>query len=67
MLFKIISKLMIVHLVVSAIFWLDDFPLSRPGAGLSSTEVPGQLVLGTAVDCKKVSRLQTGKYVQVHQ
>ena len=37
---------MIVHLVSSAIFWLNVFPLSKPGAGLSNTKGPRQLVLG---------------------
>ena len=34
MTFKRISKLMIFQLVVSDIFWLNDFPPSKPGAGL---------------------------------
>ena len=48
--FKNIYKLMIVHIVISAIFWLNDFPLSKPGAGLSKTKGPKQLFLGTVVD-----------------
>ena len=51
---------MIVHLVASAIFWINTFPPSTPGAGLSVTKVPGQLILGNTVDYKKVCRLQPG-------
>ena len=65
--FKRISKLMIVHLVASAIFWLNKFPPSTPGAGMPDTKVPRQLILGNTVKYKKVCRLQTGEYVQVHQ
>ena len=58
---------MIVHLVASAIFWINAFPPSTPGAGLSDTKGPGKLILGDTVDYKKVCRLQPGEYVQVHQ
>ena len=50
---KRISKLMIVHLVASAIFWLNEFPPSTPGAGLSDTKGPRKLILGNTVDYKK--------------
>ena len=43
------------------------FPPSTPGAGLSDTKGPGQLILGNTVDYKKFCRLQPGEYVQVHQ
>ena len=43
--FKRISKLMIVHLVASDIFWINAFPPSTPVAGLSYTKGPGQLIL----------------------
>ena len=58
---------MIVRLVTSAIFWLNNFTPSEPGAGLSNTQGPIKLVLGTAMDYKKVLRLYPGKYVQAHQ
>ena len=58
---------MIDCLSASAIFWLKTFPPSKPGAGLSNTKLPGKFVLGTFVDYKKVYRLHTGLYVQVHQ
>ena len=67
MLFKRISKLMIVHLFASDIFWLNAFTPSTPGAGLSDTKGPGKIILGNTVDYKKVCRLQPGEYVQVHQ
>ena len=58
---------MTVHLVASAIFWINAFPSSKPGAGLPDTKVPGQLLLGNIVNYKKVCRLHPGEYVQVHQ
>ena len=58
---------MIVHLVASSIFWFNAFLPSTPGAGLSDTKGPGQLILGNTIDYKKVCRLQPGEYVQVHQ
>ena len=53
--FKQISKLNIVHFVA--------FPPSTPGAGLSDTKGPRQLVPVNTVDCKKFFRLQPGEYV----
>ena len=64
--FKRISKLMIVHLVASAIFLLNVFPQSTHGAGLSDTKGPRQLILGNTVNYKKFFRLQPGEYVQVY-
>ena len=58
---------MIVHLVASAISWIDAFPPSTPDSVLSDTKGPRQLILGNTVDYKKVCRLQPGEYVQVHQ
>ena len=58
---------MIVHIIASTIFCINEFPPSTPGAVLSDTKVPGQLILGNTVDYKKVFRLQLGEYVQVHQ
>ena len=58
---------MIVHIFASAIFWINAFTPSTPGAGLSDKKGPGKLILGKTVDYKKVCRLQPGEYVQVHQ
>ena len=58
--FKRISKIMIVHLVASAIFWINTFTPSTPGSGLSDTKGPGQLILGNTVDYKNIFRLQPG-------
>ena len=65
--FKKISKLIIVHLVISAIFWINAFPLSKPGAVLSNTKVPGQLSLGNTVDYNNIFHLNPGEDVQVNQ
>ena len=48
-------------------FWINGFPPSTPGAGLSDTKGPRQLILGYKVHYKKVCRLHPGEYVQVHQ
>ena len=58
---------MIVYLVASVIFWLNEFTPSPPGAELSDTKGPITLVLGTSVDYKKVCRLQPLENFQVHQ
>ena len=58
--FKQVYKLIIVHLLASAIFWINAFPPSTPDAGLSDTKYPGKLVLGTVVYYKKFCRLQPG-------
>ena len=55
------------HLFSTDIFWINYFPLSKPGAGLSNTKIPVQLVLGTVVDYKKVFRLHPGGYVYLYQ
>ena len=66
-LFKLISKLVIVHLVASAIFWLDLFPSSTPGAGLLYTKGTEQLILANTINYKMVCRLHPGEHFQVHQ
>ena len=58
---------MIFHLVVTAILWINDFPPSKPGAGLSNTKGPVIVFLGTVVYHKKVCHIELGKYYQVHQ
>ena len=58
---------MILHLVASTIFWLNYFPPSTPGVGLSVTKGPGKIILGNTVNYKKGCRLQPLEYVQVHQ
>ena len=65
--FNRISKIMIVHLVAYAIFWLNAFLPSTPGSGMSDTKGPGKLFPGNMVDYKKVCRIYPGEYVQVHQ
>ena len=58
---------MIVNLFSSAIFWINAFPPSTPGSGLSDTKGPVQIILGNTVDYKNFCRLHPGEYVQVHQ
>ena len=58
---------MIVHLVAFAIFWIDAFPPSKPGVGLSDTKSPGQLILVNTADYIKVCRLLPGEYVHMNQ
>ena len=59
--------MIIVHLFATDIFWLNAFPPSKPGAGLSNTKVPRQLILGTVMDYKKVLCLHPGEYIQIYQ
>ena len=54
MTFKRISKLMIVNIVATAIFWIIAFTSSKPGTGMSNTKGPGQIVLVIVVGYKKV-------------
>ena len=58
---------MMVHLVTTAIFWLNYSPPSKPGAGLYNTKIPGNFFLRTIVDYNNFCRLQPGEYVQIHQ
>ena len=67
MYFKRISKLIIAHIVVIDIMWLNAFPSSETGTGFSNTKSLVQLFLGTFMQYKKFFHLHPGKYVQVHQ
>ena len=58
--FKRMSNIVIVHIFASAIFWLNAFPPSSPGAGLSDAKGTGQLILGNKVNYKNVCLLQPG-------
>ena len=64
---KQISKLRIVHLFASAIFWLNDYPQSKHGAGLYNTKGPGKPVLVTVTEYKNVFCLHPGKHIKLHQ
>ena len=48
-------------------FLLDDFPPTKPGAGLSNTKGSGKLAPGTSVYYKFFCLLHTGEYIQVYQ
>ena len=48
--FKLIPNLVIVHLFASYIFWINAFPPSTHGAGLSDKKGPRQIILGNTVD-----------------
>ena len=64
--YKLIYNLIILHPVASVIFWINEFPPSTPGTGLSNKKGPGKFSLGNMVDYKKIHP-QPGEYVQVHQ
>ena len=57
---------MIVHIITSAIFWLNASPPSTHVAVLSDTKGPRQIILGNTFDYKKFFRPQPGEYVQVN-
>ena len=43
--FKRFSKLIIIHIIVTAVFWLNDYPPSKPASGLTNTKVPVKLFI----------------------
>ena len=53
--FKQISNLMKVHIVASAIFWINAFPPSTPGTGLSEKKFPDNLSLEIWLTTKRFS------------
>ena len=65
--FKHTFKIIIVHIVDSAIFCLNSFTSSTPGSGLSDKKDPGQLLLESMSNYKRVCCLHPVEYVQVYQ
>ena len=57
---NVVTDEVVVHIVSSSIFWLNEFIPSTPGAGLPEKKGHRKLVLVTMVDQKKVFCLQTG-------
>ena len=52
---------MIIHIFTSAIFWINYFPLSKTGTGLSNTKGPDNLFLVLLCNTRKFSA-----YIQVN-
>lgn len=55
---------MIVHLVKTAVFWLNAFPVQD---GVSSLHSPRYLMTGYEIDYKRHVHLEVGEYVQTHE
>lgn len=62
--YKKIPMVMLVELISSSVFWLNNFPPTR---GIGSLSSPCTLVTGLDVDFKKHCQLKYGKYVQTHE
>ena len=62
--FSALPELMVVHLVMFCILWLNFFP---PKGGISNTLSPEAIVKGRSVDSKLHCRIPFGGYSQVHQ
>ena len=62
--FHYTPKLLIIHLVQNAVFWLNAFPAPN---GISSQHSPRYIMTGRSIDSKLHARLQFGEYVQMHE
>ena len=62
--FSRLPRLVVVHLVSNAVFWLNAFP--HPD-GVSTTLSPRYLLTGQHLDYHKHVRLEFGSYAQTHE
>ena len=62
--FHYTPKLLIIHLVQNAVFWLNAFPTPN---GISSHHSPRYIMTGRSIDSKLHARLQFGEYIQMHE
>ena len=62
--FTHIPKIMLTHLVMNVVFWLNSFPVQD---GISSTQSPRFIMTGHELDYKKHAQLLFGEYVQTHE
>lgn len=59
-----IPRVMIIHLVKNAVFWLNAFPAN--GSVLSKYSLR-YIMTGQELDYNKHARLEFGKYMQMHE
>ena len=61
--YKYIPRLLLVHLVKAAVFWLNAFP-HRDGI---SDQSPRYIMTGQTLNFQRHARLELGAYVQTHE
>ncbi|KAL7566005.1 hypothetical protein ACA910_011025 [Epithemia clementina (nom. ined.)] len=62
--FQCLPRIVVVHLIRNAVFWLNAFP---PPNGVSSTVSPRCLLTGFEVTYSRHVQLEFGEYVQTHE
>ena len=62
--FDHVPRLMLIHLVKNAVFWLNAFPAAD---GVSSEHSPRYLLTGKEISYSKHAVLQFRSYVQTHE
>ena len=62
--FKRVPRLVLIHLVKNAVFWLNALPATD---GVSSTHSPRYLLTGRELEYPLHVRLEFGEYVQTHE
>ena len=62
--FKQVPRVMLIHLIKNAIFWLNTLPARD---GVSSMQSPRYLMTGQELDYNNHVRLEFGEYVQTHK
>ena len=62
--FKRVPRLVLIHLVKNAVFWLNALPATD---GVSSTHSPRYLLTGCELEYPLHVRLEFGEYVQTHE
>ena len=62
--FKRVPRLVLIHLVKNAVFWLNALPASD---GVSSVHSPRYLLTGRELEYPLHVRLEFGEYVQTHE
>ena len=62
--FEYVPRIIVIHLVHNAVFWLNAFPSP---IGISTEHSPRYLMTGKKVDRKLHARLEFGEYVQMHE
>ena len=62
--FKFIPPIFIVEMVYASIFWRNMFTIN---GGISSTQVPAEIILNRAMDFNTYGKPEFGDYVQTHE
>ena len=62
--FEYVPRIIVIHLVHNAVFWLNAFPSP---SGISAKHSPQYLMTGKKIDRKLHARLEFREYVQMHE